>query len=91
MNAPIRSRTMLLMQLRDGTLRHLDWNLVTTTLGRMLEPRTLIKATGAMKNEDPYDSGFTDVLVLTEADAVQVGVRGGLGGGDCWPRVFNSL
>lgn len=88
MQAPILSRTMLLEKLRDGTFRHHDWNLVTTTLGAMLEPRTLVRPGGEMKNDDVYDSNYTDWLVLdgaAESGLLDAGLS------LQWPRVFNTL
>jgi len=87
MQLPITSRTMLFERLRDGTFRHLDFNLVNTSLGAMIEPRTLIRANGAMRNEDVYESAFTDWLVLDGATIGQFGLTA------CnqWPRVFNTL
>jgi hypothetical protein len=87
MNAPILSRTMLFARLRDGTLRHLDFNLVGTSLGAMLEPRTLIRANGAMVNEDVYDSNFTDFQILDGAGEALL-VPCGLS--SQWPKTFNS-
>lgn len=87
MTAPILSRSMLLSRLRDGTLQHLDYNLVQTTLGPMIEPRTLIRASGAMKNDDVYDSNFTDVVIVSDAERLALGINGW----SQWPRVFNTL
>lgn len=61
---PILSRTLLWERLSDGTIHLLDWNLVTTSLGVMVEPRTLLHANGAMKDEDLLESGYTDMTVL---------------------------
>lgn len=88
MNAPILSRTALFDTLRDGSLRRLDWNLVNTSLGAMLEPVTLYRDGGTMKNDDVYDSAFTDVKVIGGTD---VALLTQCGLSSQWPRVFNSL
>ena len=86
MNAPILTRTLLYERLRDGSFALLDFCLVNTTLGTMIEPRPLIKASGKMVNEDVYDSAFTDIQEATPSlvNAVQFS-------GSQWPRVYNSL
>lgn len=86
MNTPILRRTLLYERLRDGTYSLLDFCIVNTTLGAMVEPRTLNRATGAMRNDDVYDSAFNDILEATPA------VLGAIGfSGQQWPRVYNSL
>lgn len=40
--APILNRETFYDRLGDGTFRDLDWNLVNTELGAMVEPRTLM-------------------------------------------------
>jgi hypothetical protein len=54
-------------RISDGTIRLLEWNLVTTSLGVMVEPRCITKQTGAMQNEDLIDSSFTDLQTLPVA------------------------
>ncbi len=86
MKAPILSRTLCLARLRDGTLRLLDFQLVTTSLGGMIEPRPVSRACGSSMNEDPYDSAYTDIVVLDGA-----GIAAVPGIDDVqWPRTFNT-
>lgn len=85
-NPPILGRTMLYERLRDGTIHLLDWNLVSTTLGLMIEPRTMIRATGNMQNSDPYENGYTDMLEVPQATLFATYNFGG----SQWPRVYNS-
>lgn len=87
MKAPILSRTALYERLRDGSLRHLEFNVVETSLGTMLEPRTLIRANGAMVNEDPYDSSFSNIRIIDGAEVAQL-VPMGLS--SQWPKNFNT-
>lgn len=68
--APILSRTQLFDTLpsRSGNRRamtfyNLDWCLVNTSLGAMLEARPAIR-TGFAANEDPYDTDFNDRLPM---------------------------
>jgi hypothetical protein len=72
MKAPILSRELLFDTLRDGSKRLLDWNLVNTELGAMLEPRNVLPAMAPMTAIDAYDASFTrfvefdeDLLVAT--------------------------
>ena len=86
MKAPIQSRTLLLQRLRDGSLMLLDYNLVSTSLGLMLEPRTVNRSSGNMQNEDVYDSSYTDIRILDHAGIAEVpGITNFQ-----WPRVFNT-
>lgn len=83
---PILTRTLLMKRLRDGSFRLLDQNLVNTTLGAMLEPRTLVRETGNLQNEDVQDSAFTDFLFVDDKDIACVpGLNSEL-----WPRTFNT-
>lgn len=89
MNVPVLTRTACFRKLRDGSIQHMDFNLVATTLGGMIEPRTLYRDGSAIKNDDVYDSNYTDMRVLDETEiafywntplsAVQ------------WPKVYNTL
>ncbi|HEX7767271.1 MAG TPA: hypothetical protein VF443_11190 [Nitrospira sp.] len=69
MNVPILSRTTFYTPQASGTLRHLEWNLVQTTLGGMIEPRTLYRPGENVKLDDVHDSDFTDIKVLSKVDA----------------------
>lgn len=58
--APILSRECFYDRLRDGSFRDLDWNLVNTSLGAMLEPRQLSigHRNGRLPNVDAKDASF---------------------------------
>lgn len=85
MKAPILRRTLLYERLRDGSFRLLDFAIVNTSLGAMIEPRTLFRPGGGMVNEDVYDSSFTDLLEATPGVLASVGF-----GGEQWPKQFNN-
>lgn len=66
-SAPITARTLFWELLADGsTIALLDWCLVTTSLGDMVEARTISKSTGSgnMVNENVFESGFSSVQSL---------------------------
>lgn len=64
---PILNRELFYTKLRNGSYRLLDFCLVNTSIGGMVEPRSL-NATGRDKtvNNDPYDMSFTSVRELDE-------------------------
>jgi hypothetical protein len=51
-----------------GTLREADFNIVNTTLGAMIEPKTIYRDGGAIVAENPFDSDITDIKILDEAE-----------------------
>lgn len=54
--APILNRQGFYTKLRGGTYRDLDWNLVNTSLGAMVEPRQLVLvAGGKITEKDRFD------------------------------------
>lgn len=57
--APILSRDCFYQKLRDGTYRDLDWNLVNTSLGAMVEARSIGGYTGEQVL-DLRDLSFND-------------------------------
>ena len=62
---PIIERVALFQRLRDNTLRQLDWNIVETSLGKMLEPRAFFRAdSDDIKNVDVYDANYTSIRIL---------------------------
>lgn len=64
---PILHRTVFYSRLRDGTFRLLDWNLVNTTLGAMMEPRLLrYTEDGKVTNLDVYDINFNRITEYNE-------------------------
>lgn len=67
MRAPITSRTLLYDTFPDGTKRLLDFALVGTSIGAMIEPRTLVRNGGAITAEDVYDiANFNDIQPVDE-------------------------
>jgi len=66
---PIHARTLLWETLEDGTIHILDWNLVTTSLGTMVEARTINRSSiGDTQNEDLVDSGYTSIQKMSSQD-----------------------
>ncbi len=83
--APILSRTALFDVLRDGTQVPLDYNIVGTSLGSMVEFRSNISM-GPVTNRDPYEESITDRRQMSRDQIFTLlGV-----GGDCWPRTWNT-
>ena len=65
---PITSRTLIYERLEDGTLHLHDWNLVQTSLGAMVESRTMIRGIGGdQKDEELPESAYTDMRAITVA------------------------
>lgn len=56
---PVLSRELFYDKLRDGTFRDLDWALVNTTLGAMLEPRSIATVGSPVRQVDALDVSFT--------------------------------
>lgn len=83
---PIRRRTLLYERLpRNGGLRLLDFCLVDTTLGAMVEPRVMNRAANGTSVDDPFDSAYTDIMEVDEK------IRGSLGlNAYQWPINFNA-
>ena len=65
--APVTTRTLVWERLEDGTIHLLDWCLVNTSLGMMVESRCITKQTGDIRDEDLFDSSFTDMAVIPPA------------------------
>lgn len=86
MRLPLRGRTLLYEVLpRTKEKRLLDFCLVETTLGPMIEPRLVTRASGAMQNEDVYDSCFTDIREVDETLRGQLGLNSFQ-----WPVIYNA-
>lgn len=66
--APITSRTLLFEKLADGTLHQLDVCLVQTSLGQMVELRSILRPFGDIKDEDFVDSSYTQSVVMQSSD-----------------------
>lgn len=57
--APILNREAFYDRLSDGTFRDLDWNLVNTSLGAMVEPRQVVLVDGGkVAQRDLKDASF---------------------------------
>lgn len=63
-NAPVTSRTLYYQRLSDGTLLLVDWMQSTTSLGTMVEPRTVQRPFNNIKDEDWFDSSVNTISVL---------------------------
>lgn len=76
--APILNREAFYSKLRDGSFRDLDWNLVNTSLGAMVEPRQLRRVDGGkVVHQDVYDNSFNR---RTEFDENQMATLMGTAG-----------
>lgn len=64
--APILSREGLYRKLSDGTIVPIDWNLVNTSLGVMLEQRQVLAQTTPVGEIDAKDAGFTRMVEFNE-------------------------
>lgn len=65
--APILSRECFFDRLSDGTYRDLDWNLVNTSLGAMVEPRAIrLIDPGKVAQLDWRDVSFTSRREMDE-------------------------
>ena len=70
---PILRRTLLYQKLpRNGGIRLLDFNLVATSLGTMIESRSINRAAGSAANEDVFDNSFTDMQPADDATFGQI-------------------
>jgi hypothetical protein len=75
--------------------RRYEWNIVTTSLGQMLELagdhlRAGLTLPLGLTNEDVYETDFTDIKILTHDQLAAMGAAGALGGGDTLPRDFGK-
>lgn len=67
MKDPITSRDVFYDTLRDGSLFFLDWCLVDTPLGAMVEPRQIMGTNPeGVTNTSLYDSSFSRVSQFDE-------------------------
>jgi hypothetical protein len=86
--APILSRETYYDTLNNGTLHLLDWNVVNTSLGAMVEPRQVSLAelgTGDQAQIDLTDVGPTRLSPMVE----DTFFGKHLGGGQQLPRDYN--
>lgn len=63
---PILSRDLLYDTLRDGSIRLLDWCLVNTSLGGMVEPRQLNFNGGSVGTIDALDASYTRLTPMKD-------------------------
>lgn len=70
--SPILDREVFYDKLNDGTFRELEFALVNTSLGAMIEPRpcAMISATGKITPVDVVDASFNRMTQMDE-DAMQ--------------------
>lgn len=67
---PITSRTLLYEVLDDGTFHLLDFTLVTTGMGTMVEFRNIARRPGeSITNEDVVESSFTNLQLVRAGQA----------------------
>lgn len=65
--APILNREAFYSRLRDGSYRDLDWHLVNTSLGAMVEPRQILGiVAGKVTQRDVYDASVTKLTEFNE-------------------------
>jgi hypothetical protein len=87
--APILHRTRFVDVLRDGTQIFLDWNLVNTSLGAMMEPVSMAHAPGQLQQTtqgDPYDVSFNALLPMSRDALFSITNSGG----ELFPRTYNT-
>lgn len=65
---PILNRECFYDTLNDGTLRHLDWNLVNTSLGACIEPRQVcsVHINSGTVQIDVVDASFNRITPMDE-------------------------
>ncbi len=88
----IKNRTLLYRRI---TGRHsgqpklyelMDFCIVNTTLGAMIEPRSVLPGNnGGMTNSDVYNNAFTEIIEATDQTLGAVGFAG-----TQWPRNYNA-
>lgn len=66
MKEPISSRDVLYDTLRDGSLVFLDWCIVDTPVGAMLEPRQILPPTERVVNVNMFDMSFSRLTPFKE-------------------------
>lgn len=76
--SPILSREIFYERLKDGSYRDLDWALVNTSLGAMVEPRPLIRFNSSkVLNVDLVDNSYNRRTELAEDEFYKLhGVNG---------------
>lgn len=64
---PILNREIFFEKLNDGSMRLLDWAVVNTPLGAMVEPRQLASiGNGKVVQVDVVDTSFTKMSEMDE-------------------------
>lgn len=88
--APILDRTVFYDRLRDRSIRLLDWNLVNTNLGQMVEFRNMARFYGGqtrLTQIDETDMSFDRLLPFDEDSFFATFLTGG----QQLPSDFNTL
>lgn len=77
--APINQRTLMFTRLRgDKTIRLIDWNVVDTELGPMIEPRHMSVDGGSIPQRDITDGTYTSIVEYDEDGMVNQYSHNGL-------------
>ncbi len=85
--SPILYREVFFDKLRDGTLRDLEWALVNTSRGAMVESRPVMGLSyGKVVNVDPYDTSYNKRSQMDENKFYSLTGTGG----QQLPKVFNN-
>lgn len=68
--APIQTREIYAERLPDGSLRPLEFALVGTSLGAMVEPRPVMTLGNFSAAEDPADESFDRMVIGRREDVI---------------------
>lgn len=83
---PVTSRTLFWETLSDGSLVLLDWHQVSTSLGLMIEPRTILRPMGEYRDEDLFDSSFSDLQRTPAIPTGNYALDQAIHSGRLWPH-----
>lgn len=77
--APILNRQAFYTKQRGGSYRDLDWNLVNTSLGGMVEPRQIVSLDGnKVSDKDRFDGDdFNERREMSDDDFYRLTGTGG--------------
>ena len=77
--APITNRQRYFEKLRDGSYRDLEFNLVNTELGAMIEPVSICRVQeGNVQNVDAVDASFDGRTEIRRAEILNMFGTSGL-------------
>lgn len=86
-NAPLTARVLLWQQLDNGEYQVVDWYLVTTSLGDMVESRTVVRLGDDIQNEDLRDSAYTAIQKIAPLPTGNYALdQLAYGAGSQWPH-----